>query len=51
MVANGISYPAPYMDAIRIPTGRSVQQNMYDIAFDHLVEPLEVSLKRSVVFL
>ena len=32
MVANGISYPAPYMNAIRIPTGRSVQQNMHNIA-------------------
>ena len=44
MVANGISYPITYMNAIRISTGRSVQQNMYDIAFDHLVEQLEVSL-------
>ena len=44
MVANCISYPVPYTNATRISTGRSVQQNMYDIAFDHLVEQLEVSL-------
>ena len=44
MVANGISYPAQYMNATRIPAVRSVQQNMYDIAFDHLVEQLEVFL-------
>ena len=40
------------MNATRIPTGRSVQQNMYDIAFDHLVEHLDVPLfeeKRGVL--
>ena len=40
------------MNATRIPTGRPVQQNMYDIAFDHLIEHLDVSLfeeKRGVL--
>ena len=36
----------------RIPTGKYVQQNMYDIAFNRLVEQLEVYLfeeKRGVL--
>ena len=50
MVANGISYHAPCMNtfkATRLPTGRSVQQTMYNITFDRLVEQLRVS-ERSV---
>ena len=37
----GISYQAPRMNAFkgtRLPTGRSVQQSMYNITFDCLVE-------------
>ena len=37
----GISYHAPCMNAFkgtRLPTGRSVQQSMYNITFDCLVE-------------
>ena len=37
----GISYHAPRMNAFngtRLPTGRSVQQSMYNITFDCLVE-------------
>ena len=55
MVANGICYHAPCMNAFkatRIPTGKSVQQNMYDIAFNRLVMQLEVPLfeeKRGVL--
>ena len=55
MVANGISYHAPCMNAFkatRIPTDKSVQQNMYDIAFNRLVLQLEVPLfeeKRGVL--
>ena len=47
MVANGISYHAPFINAFRAtrnPTGRSVLHNIYDIALDRLVEQLEVSL-------
>ena len=47
MVANGLSYHAPCMNAFkatRIPTGKSVQQNMYDIAFNRFVLQLEVPL-------
>jgi len=46
IVANDKSYHAPCMNAFkatRIPTGRYVQQNMYDIAVDRLIEQLEVS--------
>ena len=55
MVANGISYHAPCMNAFkatRIPIGKSVQRNMYDIAFNRLVVQLEESLfeeKRGVL--
>ena len=47
MVAHDISYHARCMNAFiasRIPTGRSVQQNMYDVALDRLVEQLGVSI-------
>ena len=50
MAANGISYHAPCINtfkATRLLISRAVQQNMYNIAFDHLVEQLKVS-KRSV---
>ena len=55
MIGNGISYHAACMNALkdtRIPTGKFVQQNMYDIAFNRLVAQLEVSLseeKRGVL--
>ena len=45
MVANGISYPAPYMNATPIPISRYGQQNMYDIAFGHLVVYWSITLK------
>lgn len=47
MVPNDISYHKPCMNifkAQRVPTERSSQENVYNVAFAHLVEQLEVSL-------
>ena len=47
MVANDISYHKPCMDALkahRVPTGKSTRQNLYDVAFQQLLRPLEIPL-------
>ena len=47
MVANDICYHKPCMDNFRaqkVPTGRPVHQNLYDLAFTRLVEQLDTAL-------
>jgi len=47
MIANDICYHKKCMDSFRsrrVSTGKSAQHNMYDIAFLHLVEEIEVPL-------
>jgi len=47
MVANDISYHKPCMAAFkahRVPTGKSTKQNLYDVAFEGLLEQLVIPL-------